>query len=601
MPNPYTITITFAQENINNTPDTYDLILTFTVDLNASNQSHTNADKRLEIKNHGSLEWDFDLENSLLMPGDLNLKISDPSNYLSGLLFEVHNDDEGPGDPAERAATRKQFQVEIKINGTTDFLGNAVEDEIDFDHGTFIFSFRASPRIDILNKKAIYDDENLPMDPIGRSSGTSVSISAAVRRSFPNEDEVEITHASSADFNTGVNIVISGVVGMTDLNRPFVVLNEVSNTVTRIDLNTEQNYVSGGTQVHTVLTTHTSIQTLLEEMFQLVDSSITVSSGKLDLSGPKWKLNTASNVATDTITGAVRDTPTSGKVRVTVTSSGGVVASNTVYIRQVVGMTDLNNEFTVDNVSDGTHFDVVLATSQTYTSAGRYQKITQVNWDSNLTISDGVLYDFDTTVNIATIGKLLRNFARDWFCYAGMVHKQKAFFKRLYEYDSGNVQTLGNILEKKTRYRLGVIDYAKVTPPGSGISNIFFDAGVFSDLVNKSFKLTDTLPLFFIDFGPNSASNIKHSGTNVWLAKDTILDGSGQTRWLAHAQLLANLYFDSRGTISKNKEVTFTVTGVGYDVLKSVSESSEGFWVIGLKKNFVTGISILKCIYIKDV
>jgi len=587
--NPYTITVTFAQETVVDS-DTYDLILTFTVDLDAANQSHTNADKNLEIKHHGSLEWDFDLEDRLLMPGDLNLKIIDPDEYISGLMF---------GTSAEQVATQKQFQVEIKINGATDFLGNAVEDEITFDHGTFILSFRASPRIDIINKKAIYDDEDLPMDPIGRSSGASVAITAAVRRSAPNEDEVEITHASNADFNTGENIVISGVVGMTDLNRPFVVLSEVSNTVTRIDLNTEQTYISGGTQVHTVLNTYTNIETLLEEIFQLVDASITVASGRLDLSGPKWKLNTASNTVTDAITGAAADTPSVGKVRLTVTSSSGVVAGNTVYIRQVVGMTDLNEEFSVDLVPDATHFDVVLATAQTYTSGGRYQKITQVDWDSNVQMVDGTLYDFFSTVAFATVGELLRNFARDWFCYTGMIHTQKAFFKRLYEYDGGNVQTLGTILKKKTRYRLGVIDYAKVTPPGAGLSNIFFDAGVFSDLVNKSFKLTDTLPHFFIDFGPNSASNVRHSGTNVWLAKDTILDGSGQTRWRPHSQLLADLYFDARGTISKNREVTFTVTGVGYDVLKSVDESSEGFWLIGLKKDFETGISVLKCIFIE--
>lgn len=589
MPDPYTITINFTQEDINNTPDTYDLIFVFTVNLNAANQVHTSASKNLIIKHHGSLDWDFDLEDSLLMPGDLTLLIADQDEYLAGLLF---------GLSSEQAATEKDFKVEIKVNGTTDFLGDVVDDEIEFNHATKILSFRSIPKTDLINKTAIYDDEGLPLDPLSQSSGASVTVTAAVRRAAPNNDEVDITHTSNTNFNTNDEIVITGVVGMVDLNRAHVVLSEVSNTVTRIALNTDQIYISDGIQVKNDFANDEKIETILEKIFQLVDSSITVASGKLDLSGPKWKLN-IELLAARTISAAAVDTPTAGKVRITVNSSSGIIATDSIHIYDVVGLTELNDEFVVDNIPDGTHIDVVLATSQTYTSGGRLQLINEVSWDSNVRILEVPVWDSSDDTP-ATIGDFLRSFARDWFCYAGMIHREKAFFKRMYEYDSSNKQTLGEVLEKKTSYRLGTIDYAKVSPKASSIS-VYFDAGVFSNLIHKSFKITDTIPFFWQDIGGSGSSNVTHGATpdTVFEAKDDILDGSGQTSWLSHGQLLADLFFDARGTISKNREVQFTAFGVGYDPLKSVDHESEGFWLVGLNKNFEIGVSKLKCIFIE--
>ena len=51
--------------------------------------------------------------------------------------------------------------------------------------------------------------------------------------------------------------------------------------------------------------------------------------------------------------------------------------------------------------------------------------------------------------------------------------------------------------------------------------------------------------------------------------------------------------------MEKNRVETFVVDGVNYDVLKSVDHESEGFWTIGLSKNFETGQSKFRCIYIE--
>lgn len=586
MPNPYTITINFETENINDIPDTYDLILTFTVDLNAANQVHTNKDKNLEIKQHGSLEWDFDLEDSLLMPGDLNLQLTDEDEYLAGLLF---------GSSGEQAATRKQFQVELQINSVTEFIGFAVEDEIQFNHGIKILSFKSSPQTDVLNKTSIYDDDDLPLDPTNRTQGASVSITAAARRSAPNDDEVDITHTSNADFNTNSEIVISGVLGMTDLNRAFTVLSEVSNTVTRVQLNTEQVYESGGTQKLMDFAFNDALQDFMEEIFQLVDSSITVASSKLDFSGPGWKLN-KTNPTGFTISAVAIDTPVAGKVRITHTFTSSFTAGDTVFIDQVLGITDLNQEWVLDAVPDTTHVDIVLATAQTYTSGGRIYEVDEVDWDSTLRHSASLLFN-SPTFGITTIGDLLRKLSRDWFCYAGMVHQQKAFFKRMYEYNSGTAQTLGVVKRKQTRYRFNIIDYVKVTPIESSTVK-FFDAGIFSSLVHRSLKFTDVLPFFWRNIGGSSGTNVKHgAGADpIYEAKDPALN---DLQWYPHGQLLANLYDNYRGNMANNREVTFMAEGVGYNPLLSVNHESEGFWVVGLKKDFAKDMSILKCIFIE--
>jgi hypothetical protein len=160
MANPYTITVTFAERDINSesTPDTYDLILTFTVNADSTNEAYTDSDKNLKILDAGELTWEYDLNDSLLVPSVIQLTLSDKDAYLEGLLF---------GTTAQQIATEKNFKVEIQINNVTKFLGFALETSIVVNPDTNELTFRAAPQIDVLNKTAAYDSNGLPLDPIG--------------------------------------------------------------------------------------------------------------------------------------------------------------------------------------------------------------------------------------------------------------------------------------------------------------------------------------------------------------------------------------------------------------------------------------------------
>ena len=462
-----------------------------------------------------------------------------------------------------------------------------------------MLDFNAVPKIDDINKKTILNDDNVPLDPLGYSTGTGLTITNAVTRSTPNEDEVDVTHTSDAGLATGDPCIVTGVVGMTDLNRAFLVDTRVSATVTRLKLLTDQVYVSGGSIQETILATTRAIPTIIEDIFQIAESTISIAGGTLDVSGSKWEMNTSGNKRI--ITGALFDTPIAGRVRITVSTTTGFVVGDDVFIQNVIGMTDLNAEFVIDAVPSSTEIDVVLATAQTYISGGIIVEIDSPIgiWGTGTSfINDGGFFLFSTSFpnGLNTLGDVLRGLCRDWFCWAGMVHQESAFFKRLYEYQTSNNQTLGTVLEKKTRYMVGLLDYVKVQ--GRGTDPRFFDEGTVTNLEHRSLNIDAAMPAYWRPIGGFGQTNVTQGGNAVLESKDPLLDDTA-AGWEPHGKLLARLYQDARSTMANNRVVEFTVTGVGYDILQSVNHENEGFWLIGLRKNFKAGTSVLTCIFIE--
>lgn len=165
----YSITLSSSVDTVVNS-ETYQLKLIFTVDLTASNESYTFGDKNIVIMDHGKTEWGYDVEDALLMPQSLNIKISDKDGYVDDLLF---------GTGAVPVAIDKKFRAEIYINGSLEFKGNAIEDSmtsieiINIGSDTsYEISFQAYPELDLLNKKTIYDGSTA-INPFSYSAGTS--------------------------------------------------------------------------------------------------------------------------------------------------------------------------------------------------------------------------------------------------------------------------------------------------------------------------------------------------------------------------------------------------------------------------------------------
>ena len=173
----YTITVTSTAENINNTPDTYQIVLTFAVDLVAANQAHDFIDKSLIILDHGKTKWAYKIEDSLVTPQSQSFTIADSAGYLRGLMF---------GTSAEQAATEKQFKINLKLNGTSIFKGTAIEDDITAEWiedttGAYIFRFSAFPEgIEEITKQELYHEDGTPVALFGYATGVPELITTMV-------------------------------------------------------------------------------------------------------------------------------------------------------------------------------------------------------------------------------------------------------------------------------------------------------------------------------------------------------------------------------------------------------------------------------------
>lgn len=82
-----------------------------------------------------------------------------------------------------------------------------------------------------------------------------------------------------------------------------------------------------------------------------------------------------------------------------------------------------------------------------------------------------------------SVGEALKKLAIDFGCFTGVVSYTKAFFKQLFSYDTGNLQTV--VVQNRVKgYRYGLIDYVKVNSDQAGITAPF-TAGTYSDLENR--------------------------------------------------------------------------------------------------------------------
>lgn len=74
-----------------------------------------------------------------------------------------------------------------------------------------------------------------------------------------------------------------------------------------------------------------------------------------------------------TVTGAARNTPSVGMVRVSLDTSVGLTVGEELAFANVLGMTDLNARFAIQAIGSGT-VDILLTTTQTYASGGTWDR-----------------------------------------------------------------------------------------------------------------------------------------------------------------------------------------------------------------------------------
>lgn len=152
------ITITFPTQTFQS-GETIQLIMAFTKDAVGDDQSINAYDQGLTVISWGSNSVEYDIEKAFALPGRASLVIGDADLYLDNLIFGT------PGVDVQALIT-------IKVNGNDDFIGNIIEDSIEFDKGTRELNFTAAPKIDIINKRMVYDDDGNALNPFSLTNNT---------------------------------------------------------------------------------------------------------------------------------------------------------------------------------------------------------------------------------------------------------------------------------------------------------------------------------------------------------------------------------------------------------------------------------------------
>jgi len=723
-----------AEKIINNNGDTIQTIFTFQKSGGTDSNTIAFSTKDIIIKDHGDCEWKYDLEDTLLTPGIVKMLVYDGIGYIYAILYDSNYD--------------LRFKVEIKINGTTEFIGHVKENSLNYNKGLNTLNFTAMPNLDTLVNAATYGDENEILDPLNYTTGDTENITNAEY----DGDVIVITHATNATFLAPNSVYIEGVHGMTNINGYHNIYSKVDNNNFEIALATTQVYSYGGTAtlIEKDLSLYKNIKDIIEDIYQLVDSSISYSGGTLDINqnwifnaagsaiyhtdiinaesepelitfgaldddnggfesagadgtdiqtGTDWeKHNTAAEVdneagsgvttyngsdfcckihtATDinpnihlegadfdvlfaegetytisfdykmsnctkamvriknagltvdensgyltstswttdsfTVTcdsdldmiinvyshnGADKDGTEiiwvdnisimpQDQVLINATDAGVANVGDWIYCIDVEGMTDLNDEFEILATPDNDNILVSLDTAQSYTTGGEIRELNKKDFDEIEIDTRWLFFDSDNQT-VLNCGDILKKLAIDWFCFTGMIHEEKAFFYKLFYYDSGNTQTLGTVLKHEIKYEYSLIEYVKIN---CGINKDTHNvSGNYTALENKRL-IRNTLPSFWKNYetsvGISGESSIKDDNSDaIWEAHDDEVDNDNNA-YYSNGHLLAELWYNNRSNIDKCKVEFFEIVGINYDFLKNFTYGGNKYQIMRLRKNW---------------
>lgn len=113
------------------------------------------SDLDIYITDLGSLEHEYNLEDFFVSPPFYDLKLSVPENSdFARLLYDKTT-------PFSLADKRAEVKLEIMYEYSTEweieFLGYFIEEEIEYDPDTTMFSVTCAPKTDIINRKMLVD------------------------------------------------------------------------------------------------------------------------------------------------------------------------------------------------------------------------------------------------------------------------------------------------------------------------------------------------------------------------------------------------------------------------------------------------------------
>lgn len=156
MSNPYTITITSAEQVVNGAGDYLQMIMVFSIPVEGTSVAYTATEKGIFISDWGVLEWGYDFEDALMVAGNWQVKLGDRDGYLGKLFF-------GKAADLPESAADKRAVFTLKLNGVLHFTGRLQEDAIEYSTARREVGVSVLPNTRALNVERLFDDDNDPL------------------------------------------------------------------------------------------------------------------------------------------------------------------------------------------------------------------------------------------------------------------------------------------------------------------------------------------------------------------------------------------------------------------------------------------------------
>jgi len=490
----YVLKVVFPSESVSG--ESMHTELEFTVNETGSDTEVNAYDKKVNITDYGSYELDYQIDDGLLIPSVIRMKFGDADGYLQGLIFDDDN-------------VEKEFKVSVFRNGALEGDGTVLADNINYIGGIQNeLEIQARPRIDVLNRIAVVNDNGLARDPLGYSNESFVTITN-IEYLGNSVTRVHVLPALQT-WEEGDTVKIDQVVGMTDANDSFEI-----QTINRggqaglevqsieIELATSQQYSGAGfVQLIPEALGSLAPHRIIEDIAQEVNSNISYDDGDIEIRH-NWEFGISSPASFTEIVQVLNPLFTEGKP------------------------------------------------------------------------------------GINSLADVLRRLAQDWFCMAGFLNESKAFFIKLRHADTANAQTLGIVLQDNPAFLFPVIRYVKIVTQFA--ADRTYDAGEFTIQDEQRFDRDDILMGFYNDgnSGESGTNITKSDGTAIFQARDIEVDNVFKDA----GDLLAQLYFQLRGTAKNLLVRQIVAEGLGYEFTKTVNYKGQYWQPIRLKKMWAEGIT----------
>jgi hypothetical protein len=200
---------------------------------------------------------------------------------------------------------------------------------------------------------------------------------------------------------------------------------------------------------------------------------------------------------------------------------------------------------------------------------------------------------FNNTLGFNNVGDLLRQLAFEYGCYAGFTADRKPFFRKLFYYDTSNIQTLGLVSKPKYNYKTNLINWVLLHDKTHIVND--FEAGIYN--VNDDRKIEKTLLLPCWEFNPleEGKTNLYAYLNSVYYDIYGVYDASADET-ATTGGMCAGSWYSHKSDVKATRIDSFEVTGINYSFKKCFTYGGYKYQIVSLKKQWANNKSIIEAL-----